>query len=408
MHECSAAGPAALRHAPAHRVFLAVGRRVQLVKGRRLQQAAIAPCALHVPLRVLGKIRDAHVDRRSRAEHRRVIRIRAGRHGLERRFVAAVPPRLIDLARRRRSAEARARQPERLEQPLAHEILPRLAARALEHRARDQVAAVAVDEVRARRFRGRPPEEPGDKFFPLLLRLALLLQRHSVEILRRIMLRTAAVREQLFQSDVAPRVVHLLDPVRKNLGDRRIPANLPVLHEHRRHARRHALCAGAEMPLVVERHRHHPPRVPHPGRADRDEFPLVHHRGGEPRNVVIVTDFFERGAHVVRIGMKACEHQTHCNAEDQAFHPQREKRVRRALQMISRLFAVHQRSGPLNVAFFAMVREVEALRFILCIRAAADEFVHDEVEDHRSHDRPHEPHSRGLELLDPERLSGRK
>ena len=305
------------------------------MKGCGLQQPAVAARAVHMPLRILCEIRDAHVDRRRGAERRRVVRVRPRCDRLERRLVSVVPPRLIDLARRRRCAEARGLQPERLEKARAQQILPCHPGRALEHRARDRIPAVAVNPVRARRLRGRFAQQAAHKFPALGPRLALLLLRDGVQILRRIMRRATAVDEQLLQRHLAPRMIHLLDIVGKNFTQRAVPADLSVLDEHRGDARRHAFRAGADVPLVIEQHRHHPARAPHPGRAIRDEFPLVHDRGRERGHVVLVADFFERDAHIVRIGMRVRKHQTRCDADDQSFHPQRKKRAHRMLQMIS-------------------------------------------------------------------------
>src|SRR5204862_148816 len=117
----------------------------------------------------------AAMHRAGRTDRRRVVRVRAGWHRFERRFVAQMSPRLIDFAGRRGRPEPRTRHSEWLEQTLAHQILPRLPGDPLHDRADDGVTGIGINPLGARRLLRLVGEDAADEGQTLFRWRALLL-----------------------------------------------------------------------------------------------------------------------------------------------------------------------------------------------------------------------------------------
>lgn len=200
-------------------------------------------------------------------------------------------PRLVKSGR----AEPNQSHAERRKEQLAHQILPRLPCHLLGNRASEHVPQVRV-EVPAPGRCDRRLREDQFKNSPALLQQRPTARERRNRLLqnRRIpsdsLWQSASVGEELDHRHRPEALVRSAPQVREEIGEGRLPAQLPLLDEKGEKGRGHRLSAGAEVEAICGLHPTGAAHPPQPDCAEPGELRALDERTCQRRHPV-------RGAH---------------------------------------------------------------------------------------------------------------
>ena len=247
---------------------------MQLPEGLRPDQLRPALPLAGVPSGPAGEVEHRHVGGPGGPEDRRVVAVGAGEESLGLAVDLAVAHRGVDLAQRGLRPEACRPQAQRREDSLRDQLFPRLAADPLEDGARDDIVHVRIGELRSRLRRERLHAPLPTSQYASSSRLPSLGHRLPEQVPEGVVVArdAAGVRQELRERHPPQPGIHLAPQVREDLGEGRIPPELPLPQAWRRAARSSPWC---RIPDGSGRAGHGDLRAgpTRPDRADRDNLP---------------------------------------------------------------------------------------------------------------------------------------